>query len=90
MLMRLPRQVTALTCRPFVHSRPSSQEMPLDEAQRFFQKILKSSPRDIRGLTGLGAVYVKQGNFHSAVPLLEDAVSFDPEYAEAQYFLGER
>jgi tetratricopeptide (TPR) repeat protein len=92
--------------------------MKLEDAELLFKKILKSHPRDIRGLAGvflfafsieiqrsfyhpsflhhllrtlagLGAVYVQMRKFAEARPLLEDALAFDAEYAEARFFLGE-
>lgn len=38
---------------------------------------------------GLGAVYVQMRKFAEARPYLEDALAFDPSYAEAHFFLAE-
>lgn len=62
-------------------------EEELNEAERFFKKVIEIEPRDPSALNGLGNVEVFRGELDLAEVLFMEALSHDPYYQAAQHSL---
>lgn len=60
-----------------------------DEAKRVFEGIIKSNSKHAQGTFYLGRIAMKQGDWKSAVSLLEKAAEYDETKADYQYYLSE-
>ena len=70
---------------------PHSQEQQPDYTPQIeaYQDLLKANPKDAVALSGLGDVYMGQGNYSQAKDLFEQATSMDPGNALYHGRLGE-
>jgi tetratricopeptide (TPR) repeat protein len=57
-------------------------------ARAAFEQVTRLEPAYARGFVNLGRVYVQEGDHEAALPVLETALSVDPDLASAHYFLA--
>ncbi|MEE8169153.1 MAG: tetratricopeptide repeat protein, partial [Phycisphaerae bacterium] len=57
-------------------------------AARAFQRVIDTFPKSAKGYLGLGEVRLREREYESARPLLEQAVALKPSDKNARYLLG--
>jgi Flp pilus assembly protein TadD len=56
----------------------------LEEAEKNFRKVMELAPDMDQGYLNLGMIYLLKGEPEKALPLLEKALSLNPENARAR------
>jgi len=57
-------------------------------ARAAFEQVTRLEPTYARGFVNLGRVHVQEGDQEAALPVLEKALSVDPDLASAHYFMA--
>jgi Flp pilus assembly protein TadD len=57
-------------------------------ARAAFERVTRIEPGYASGFVNLGRVYVQEGDHEAAMPVLEQALSKDPDLASAHFFLA--
>lgn len=60
----------------------------LDEASAVFSKLIRRNPYWERPIINLGRVYIKKGDFHSSLFMLNRALSMNPNNEDIYFYRG--
>jgi len=64
------------------------QNNNLQDAQNYYQQVLKIDPNHIAALNNLGAIFQRLGENQKAIKCFEKAIELNPNYADAHNNLG--
>jgi len=64
------------------------QNNNLQDAQNYYQKVLKIDPNHLAALNNLGATFKELEEYQKAKDCYEKAIEIDPNYIDAHYNLG--